>query len=46
MLPMLPMLPVSGVYLDIVTRVGFGSALRKSCTAEMSVSISRSVLMW
>lgn len=45
-LTMLPMLPVSGVYLDIVTRVGFGSALRKSSTAEMSVSISRSVLMW
>lgn len=43
---MLPMRPMSSVYLDIVTRVGFGSALRKSWTAETSVSISRLVLMW
>lgn len=34
------------IYLDIVTSVGLGRAFRNSCTAEMSLSISSSVLMW
>lgn len=34
------------VYLDIVTSVGLGRAFRSSCTAETSLSISSSVLMW
>lgn len=34
------------IYLDIVTSVGLGRAFRNSCTAETSLSISSSVLMW
>lgn len=34
------------IYLDMVTSVGLGRALRNSCTAEMSLSISSSELMW
>lgn len=39
-------LTLSIIYLDIVTSVGLGRAFRNCRTAEMSLSISSSVLMW
>lgn len=39
-------LTLSIIYLDIVTSVGLGRAFRNCHTAEMSLSISSSVLMW